>query len=444
MEKEYFIQIEKLLEIFMRVDLHQKELFTSYLSNEINQKFDFTISGISTDSRNIKKGDLFLGIRGKFFDGSNFVQEAMDNGAICSLKETGKESDNIFVTSDVIMLLGKICSRWMNDFQGYTVAITGTNGKTTTKDLMYHILKKAGYRVCKTEGNFNTSIGVPLNIFSFPENIDFYVLEFGASEEGDIKNLSSMIEPNCGIVTNISNAHLDGFGSYDNIVREKTSIFKFSSIGFFGSSRSFNYENKNVSFLGAGAREFEYPNNLGSMFDNNKALLENAFTVFSACRAIIDLSTEDFFNYFKDFSLPKGRGKVHRVGSNIKLIDDAYNANPGSVKAAIDNINSYENVNRKIFVFGDMKELGRNSVIFHEEVGEYCSGKFDMLLCYGTLAKNTINDSNKIAIQLHFDTKESLSKYLNKKIRKNDLILFKGSRGMKLELIIEDIIKNVK
>ena len=158
----------------------------------------------------------------------------------------------------------------------------------------------------------------------------------------------------------------------------------------------------------------------------------------------MDISIDDFFTLIEDFSLPKGRGQVHLLNNNIKMIDDTYNANPESVKAAIDNLAKYDNEGRKIFVFGDMKELGSDQIRFHKEIGDYCSEKIDIIMCYGDLAKNTINRSNKIPIQLHFDTKKSLSKELCNAMQANDVILLKGSRSMKLDLIIEDIINYVK
>ena len=428
----------------MRVDIQQPELFTAYFSNEIDCQIDYLISGISTDSRDVKEGDLFLGIKGEHFDGSSFVNQAIADGAVCSLAESGAKSDNVFIVDNVTSLIGKICARWMDDFEGYTIGITGTNGKTTSKDMIYHILSKSGYRACKTEGNFNTSIGVPLSIFSFSDSADYYVLELGANQAGDIKHLSSMIKPNCAIVTNISDAHLDGFGSFDNIIKEKTSIFDYSDIGFYRSQINIDYSNPKVKLLSDSLENFHYPEGLNSMFDKNRALLANAFTVYHACNAIMDISIDDFFTLIEDFSLPKGRGQVHLLNNNIKMIDDTYNANPESVKAAIDNLAKYDNEGRKIFVFGDMKELGSDQIRFHKEIGDYCSEKIDIIMCYGDLTKNTINRSNKIPIQLHFDTKKSLSKELCNAMQENDVILLKGSRSMKLDLIIEDIINYVK
>ena len=162
----------------------------------------------------------------------DFIDGALSNGAIYAIAQSVHENDNVFTVDDVIEFIGKICSEWMVNFNGKTIAITGSNGKTTTKDLISHILIKSGHNVSKTEGNFNTSIGVPLTIFSFSNDpSQIYVLELGANQVGDIDYLSSLVKPDIGIVTNISGAHLEGFGSIENIRKEKKSIFNHSNKG---------------------------------------------------------------------------------------------------------------------------------------------------------------------------------------------------------------------
>ena len=362
-----------------------------------------------------------------FFDGSDFIDQAFSNGATYVISKSINENQNVFTVDDVVEFIGNICSIWMNNFQGKTIAITGSNGKTTTKDLISHVLTKCGNNVSKTKGNFNTSIGVPLTIFSFSNDpSQTYVVELGANQVGDINYLSSIIKPDIGIVTNISDAHLEGFGSMDNIREEKKSIFKHSKKHYYG---------KNIDTS---------MNLLNHPLQNNKVFLKNASIAYEVCKDFMSIDDkQDFSTIIEDFTLPKGRGQVYNLSTNSFLIDDTYNANPESVKAAIDNIAQYSG-NRKIFVFGDMKELGINEKQFHKEIGGYCSGKIDILMCYGDLAKNAINDSNKISIQLHFDTKTSLFKHLCNEIQKNDAVLLKGSRSMELDSIIKDIINYVK
>tara|TARA_S200000501_G_scaffold82651_1_gene74791 strand:+ start:2014 stop:3249 length:1236 start_codon:yes stop_codon:yes gene_type:complete len=411
----------------MRIDIVETDLFINYLSDALKVDNLSSVNGITTDSRLVKKNDLFLALKGEHFDGSDFIDQAFSNGATYVITKSINENQNVFTVDDVVEFIGKICSIWMNNFQGKTIAITGSNGKTTTKDLISHVLTKCGNNVSKTKGNFNTSIGVPLTIFSFSNDpSQTYVVELGANQVGDINYLSSIIKPDIGIVTNISDAHLEGFGSMDNIREEKKSIFKHSKKHYYG---------KNIDTS---------MNLLNHPLQNNKVFLKNASIAYEVCKDFMSIDDkQDFSTIIEDFTLPKGRGQVYNLSTNSFLIDDTYNANPESVKAAIDNIAQYSG-NRKIFVFGDMKELGINEKQFHKEIGGYCSGKIDILMCYGDLAKNAINDSNKISIQLHFDTKTSLFKHLCNEIQKNDAVLLKGSRSMELDSIIKDIINYVK
>ena len=411
----------------MRIDIVETDLFINYLSDALKVDNLSSVNGITTDSRLVKKNDLFLALKGEHFDGSDFIDQAFSNGATYVISKSINENQNVFTVDDVVEFIGKICSIWMNNFQGKTIAITGSNGKTTTKDLISHFLTKCGNNVSKTKGNFNTSIGVPLTIFSFSNDpSQTYVVELGANQVGDINYLSSIIKPDIGIVTNISDAHLEGFGSMDNIREEKKSIFKHSKKHYYG---------KNIDTS---------MNLLNHPLQNNKVFLKNASIAYEVCKDFMSIDDkQDFSTIIEDFTLPKGRGQVYNLSTNSFLIDDTYNANPESVKAAIDNIAQYSG-NRKIFVFGDMKELGINEKQFHKEIGGYCSGKIDILMCYGDLAKNAINDSNKISIQLHFDTKTSLFKHLCNEIQKNDAVLLKGSRSMELDSIIKDIINYVK
>ena len=412
----------------MRVDITEVNLFFSYLSDSLNTDNLSLVEGITTDSRDVQENDLFLAIKGENFDGSDFIDEALSNGAIYAITESVNDSDNVFTVDNAIEFIGGICSKWMADFDGKTIAITGSNGKTTTKDLIAHVLIKSGHNVSKTEGNFNTSIGVPLTIFSFPNSSSqIYVLELGANQVGDIDYLSSIVKPDIGIVTNISGAHLEGFGSIDNIRQEKKSIFNHSNKGYYGNEIDTSITLSNHPLA------------------NNEVFLKNASLTYEVCKDLIGKSDrEEFSRIIDDFVLPKGRGQTCFLSRGIMLIDDTYNANPESVKAAIDNIARYDNKGKKIFIFGDMKELGNDEARFHEEIGSYCSGKVDTIMCYGDLTKNTINDSNAVPIQLHFDTKEALFNELCSQMKENDVVLLKGSRSMELDTIIEDIIRYAK
>ncbi len=412
----------------MRIDIIETDLFIRYISDALNKDNLSPISGITTDSRHVQKNDLFLAIKGENFDGSDFIDEALSNGAIYAITESVCENDNTFTVNNVIEFIGEICSKWMADFNGKTIAITGSNGKTTTKDLISHILIKKGYNVSKTEGNFNTSIGVPLTVFSFlhdPSQV--YVLELGANRMGDIDYLSSIVKPDIGVVTNISGAHLEGFGSIDNIEKEKKSIFNHSDKGYYGDDIDTSIALSNHPLA------------------NNKVFLKNVSIAYEVCKDFVDKNNkEEFSIMIEDFVLPKGRGQTYSLSRGIVLIDDTYNANPESVKAAIDNLAMHETKGKKIFIFGDMKELGENEIDFHKEIANYCQGKVDGIVCYGDLAKNTFNNSKSIPLSLHFDNKDALVTEVCSLLEHEDIIMLKGSRSMELDSVAEDIKNHVK
>ena len=412
----------------MRIDIIETDLFLSYLSEALNRDNLSPISGITTDSRHVKENDLFLAIKGEHFDGSDFIDEALSNGAIYAIAQSVHENDNVFTVDDVIEFIGKICSEWMVNFNGKTIAITGSNGKTTTKDLISHILIKSGHNVSKTEGNFNTSIGVPLTIFSFSNDpSQIYVLELGANQVGDIDYLSSLVKPDIGIVTNISGAHLEGFGSIENIRKEKKSIFNHSNKGYYGDEIETSVTLSNHPLA------------------NNKVFLKNASIAYEVCKDfMVKSDQEEFSRIIEDFVLPKGRGQIYSLSKGIVVIDDTYNANPESVKAAIDNLARHKTKGRRIFIFGDMKELGENEIDFHKEIANYCEGKIDGIICYGDLAKNTFNNSKSISLRLHFDNKDALVAEVCSLLENDDIIMLKGSRSMELDSVAEDIKNHVK
>tara|TARA_B100001057_G_scaffold219171_1_gene219458 strand:+ start:14651 stop:15307 length:657 start_codon:yes stop_codon:yes gene_type:complete len=212
----------------MRINLKEKNHFHSVFETLLNRLIGRPIEGISIDSRNIKKNDLFIAIKGENFDGNDFLGQAIDNGASYSLSSKKNKSDRHIYVENLNDFMKELTVNWLKDFEGKIVGITGSNGKTTTKDLISHLLQSK-LKVQKTRGNYNTSISVPLSILSFSLKTDIYVLELGANKVGDIKYLSSIVNPDYGVITSIAAAHLDGFGSIRNIEKEKKSILDFSS-----------------------------------------------------------------------------------------------------------------------------------------------------------------------------------------------------------------------
>ena len=409
----------------MRINLVEQNHFQEVFKTFFNKSFDKNIAGISIDSRNIHKNDLFIAIKGEKFDGNDFLDQALQNGASYTLSSTRSDNGHHIFVEDLQDFLKKLCKRWLKDFNGKIIGITGSNGKTTTKDLIAHFLQSK-FKVEKTLGNYNTSISVPLSIFSFSLKTDIYVLELGANRVGDIDYLSSMVKPHYGIITSISPAHLEGFGSIENIEKEKKSILKHSQKKYnFNELKPHSVDNLQ-------------PRNNSKIFIKNVEIASHISNEVLKDFNGSDLRVESLLD---SFEMPSGRGDVLSI-NNIKIIDDSYNANPESVKAALDHLNSF-NGHRKLFVFGDMKELGDNEVNLHTEIGQYAEGKTDIILTVGKLAENAQSNSNNFALSLHFNDNISLLEKLTELLKDGDIILIKGSRSMQLDQLINEL-KNVK
>ena len=412
----------------MRIDLKEKSHFLAVFETFFNQSIDRQINGISIDSRNIKKNDLFIAIKGENFDGNDFVDQALKDGASYSLSSYKNESKYHLLVEDLHIFIKELSTRWLQSFDGKIVGVTGSNGKTTTKDLIAHLLKSK-FRVEKTLGNYNTSISVPLSIFSFSLKTEIYVLELGANKVGDIEYLSSIVKPDYGVITSIAAAHLDGFGSIKNIEKEKKSILNHSK-------KKYNFNELKPNFL-----DINFKENKSNIFVKNLEIASHvANDLLKDCN-FPGLKDDSLINCLESFEMPPGRGEIISL-NKIKIIDDSYNANPESVRAALDHLNGFQEC-RKFFVFGDMKELGNNEESYHTEVGEYAVGKADILLTVGKLAKNAQSNSNNFALSLHFNDNFSLLEKLNELLTDGDIVLIKGSRSMQLDQLINEL-KNVK
>ena len=412
----------------MRVDLIEQNHFLAVLKTFFSQSLDRSISGISIDSRNIKKNDLFIAIRGENFDGNDFIDQALHSGASYTLSSIKNDSSNHLFVEDLHTFMKELSINWLKSFDGKIVGITGSNGKTTTKDLITHLLESK-FKVEKTLGNYNTSISVPLSIFSFSLDSDIYVLELGANKVGDIEYLSSIVNPDYGIITSISAAHLDGFGSIENIEKEKKSILNHSA-------KKYNFNE-----LKPNALAVHFTDNKSDVFVKNLEIASHVASDIFQDFNVSNLNEDSLLNCLESFEMPPGRGAILSF-NNVKIIDDSYNANPESVRAAVDHLSYFKNY-RKIFVFGDMKELGDNEDSLHREIGQYAAGKVDVLMTVGKLAKNAQSNSNNFALSLHFNDNFSLLEKLNELLTDGDIVLIKGSRSMKLDQLINEL-KNVK
>ena len=419
------------------------------------------VGGISTDSRECRSGDLYIAICGEKVDGHDFIDNAVENGAKVVLAQEHIKTDAYTVlVNNTIEAISAVASFWRNQFNIPVIAITGSNGKTSTKELLRHVLN-AQFAVHATEGNYNTSIGLPLTLFQMMQAHTISILEMGANQPGDIGALCSIANPTHGLITNIAPAHLEGFGSINEVAHTKAALFRAMSdkgIGFVNLTdphiSKMNLPKNSITF--GITPDCDYPADIHTEDDGTLSLTistEDIFTGSSnfsfakniiACAAIADtlnISWDLFRDRISTFQPPPGRCEIKK-SKNMTFIDDTYNANVESTIAAIDYLTGFSGNGRRILIFGDMFELGDESKNQHIKVGQKCiESNLDYVFTVGTETLATHKSITNGPKNIHFETKEDLIKELKTEITDGDKILVKGSRGMAMETIIETLMK---
>ena len=445
----------------VRISINNSEKLSKIIENITGVRLTSPITGITTDSRDCKSGDLYIALLGDRTNGHHYLQNVDKMNASAALiseqNSNQKLSLHQIIVEDTRKTLGLIANKWRNIFNIPVIAITGSNGKTSTKELLYHVLK-AKYNVHATEGNYNTSIGLPLSLLEINKNHDISIIEMGANQPGDIKYLCEIAEPTHGLITNISSSHLEGFQSIENIVETKGALFHYleNGISFINYAdervKSINNRGDKVTY-GLNA-ECDFPadihhDNNGSILltidaqeiktkSKNLSFVKNIIAV-SAVSVTLEIEWELLQERILTFKPPKGRCKVLTYNS-ITIIDDTYNANLESCVAAIDYLMAFTGSGRKILVLGDMLELGVASTQQHEKLGSKCSeANLDAVFTIGKETKSTQSVINGIPINLHYHNSDDLISSLKSQLKDNDKVLFKGSRGMKMEKIISGV-----
>ena len=446
----------------MRISLPNSKTFSKIFNESTGIKISESIKGIATDSREIQSGDLYIAIKGEKVDGHSFLSQVFENGALAALVSDTNDQvhGNQINVGDTIESIGKIATKWRDQFNIPIIGITGSNGKTSTKELLRHILSSK-FDIHATEGNFNTSIGLPLTLLQLNAFHGASILEMGANQAGDIEILAKIANPNFGLITNIAPAHLEGFGSIEAVAKTKAAIFENleNGIAFVNAAdrrvKEITVKGHSISF-GLNP-DCDYPADLHYEKDGTITLTINteeiptlssnlsfAKNIIACCAIARELGVE--WEAIKDrvstFSPPKGRCEVKNNGSYI-IIDDTYNANLESTIAAIDYLSAFSGQGRKIFIFGDMLELGEVSREQHIVIGQKCDEmELSAVLTYGKETIATSESIKKVKINQHFDSKEELIDFLQKIIISKDKILIKGSRGMRMETIVQSIMEN--
>ena len=418
------------------------------------------IKSISTDTRSIKKNSLFIAIKGENFDGNDFVEEAITKGALYAIADKKKydnqKNKKIIYVKNTVKALKKISGNIINEYKGKVIAVTGSNGKTTTTNIISKTLKNNS----KTLKNFNNEIGMPLSIMNASSKSKNLVLEIGASKFGDIDYLSKILKPHVGVITNIGHSHLEKLGNVNGVFEVKSELINNIKKNGFLIVPSDNKEHLdrwkklrndiNILTFGieSGADFYASKINLkenGLSFVIRSNLIKKPIQIKTSIEGKHNIKNilasfavhfclkedlENFVNILKVNKLNNIRQIKSKWINGSTLIDDTYNANPDSTKKSIDLLSNYNK--NTVLILGDMLELGRYKKQLHKEVGVYAKKRgINIILGYGDLTKYAVDGFGKKAI--FFKDEENLKSYLRENITSKDVILIKGSRGMKME-----------
>ena len=406
---------------------------------------------MSIDTRNIIKDEIYFSLKGENFDGNDFAMEAIEKGAKFSIVDDIEKKDihdKIVYVENSLKALQDLSNYHRSLFDTKVIGITGSNGKTTTKNLIYSILSQK-YNVVKTKGNLNNHIGVPLSLLDIKHETDVAIIEMGANHIGEIKRLCEIAMPDIGLITNYGYAHLEGFGGFEGVVKGKTEIYEYLTENYghfilnnddnlqvenckgdlaitFGSSKDsdfiFDYIKDNL-FLKLKIDGYEFNSNLYG--DYNFSNLASSITIGK----FLDLSNKEIQEGLNKFLNDSNRSEILIFDSN-KIYLDAYNANPSSMLAAISN---FENINttNKVLILGDMFELGKYSDHEHQKIVDFVKNK-DYSKVY-LVGDNFSKCNTEGEYFFKFSNTDEIAQSDSFKSLKNMNILVKGSRGVKLE-----------
>jgi UDP-N-acetylmuramoyl-tripeptide--D-alanyl-D-alanine ligase len=434
--------------------------------------------GISTDSRLVSKGNIFVALQGEKFDGHNFLQAALDKGAAGVLvhdeqkiKQTGvNTAPAVIKVADTLAALGDLAHEWRRKFSIQVIGLTGSSGKTTTKEMMAAIIGQKK-NVMKTEGNLNNLIGLPQTIFRINDEYELVILEMGTNTHGEIKRLTQIAEPDIGLITNIGPAHLEGFGSIDGVREEKGDLFyNMDKNGIaiinlddehvriiaekwkgrritFGMSSNADVSAKDIGKNSAKGMHFNLV--IGAKMQKVEMKIIGSHHVYNALAAAagakaVGINDEMIVDGLKAFHPFSGRMEIIKLRNGAYLLDDSYNANPSSVREALMTLKDLKNHHNCYVFLGDMLELGAAADEMHRRIGMliatigvnalFLQGDFSAVTAAGAMEGGLLSQN----IYFSSASEENMN-YLKKNLKKGDWILVKGSRRMQMEKIAAKI-----
>ncbi|MBR6337126.1 MAG: UDP-N-acetylmuramoyl-tripeptide--D-alanyl-D-alanine ligase [Ruminococcus sp.] len=430
---------------------------------------DTEVSSVCTDTRAIKAGCVFIALKGENFDGHDFAAKATELGAEAVITERPIENAKCIVVDSTRRALLNLASHYRNKFKIPLVGVTGSVGKTSTKEMIASVLSQ-GYKTLKTEGNHNNEIGLPLTLFEMEQDTQAAVIEMGMNHFGEISRLSLCACPTIAVITNIGFSHIENLGTQEGILKAKMEILDgcsyeaplvvngddklLASVTPHGSRRVVTYSlskkscdvyasdiktNGGVITLVINSKAGATPVTINCYGEHN---IKNALAAF-AVGLELGMSPEDMAKGIAAFK-PDGMRQNIQKRNGITLIIDCYNAAPDSMKAGISVLSQVQVADggRRIAVVADMLEMGKMAPKLHKTVGEALGvSTADMIFCFGDNSKYYIEGAVKKGFDkdkcFHFDSREELAKALKAEVREGDAVWFKGSRGMKLEEVVD-------
>lgn len=439
-----------------------------WCGGKVSARFEhLRVSRMQSDSRKVRSGDLFVALKGAKADGHDFAETAINHGAVAALvsRPISEKLPSIEV-EDTLCAYGEIAAGYRKLTGVKVVGITGSVGKTTTKEMTASVLE-AAYHTAKTEGNHNNNLGLPMTIMDMPENTEVAVLEMGMNHSGEMEYLSSIARPDLAIITNIGTMHIEHLGTREGILQAKLEIMRgmpedgagvfngdeplLWNIRAIGKHKKYYYGIKNhacdvtatdIVELDDGVRFVVH--GFGQQFELFVPML-GRHAVYNALAAttvglLLGVKPEQIQARFSSFHNTGMRQKIY-VKNGVTIIEDCYNAGPESTEAALDVLAGIKTDGRRIAVLGDMLELGNRSAAEHYRIGRLAVGKADLLLTYGEHSVRTLTGAITGGMNPkntdHFDTHEDMAHMLKMRVSEGDVVLFKGSRGMRMEKVLQ-------
>ena len=430
---------------------------------------DVEVRDISTDTRTIKEGSLFIALKGANFDGHDYAAQAMELGAVAAVTDRPVAGARCLIVDSTAQALLDAASYYRSKFDIPLVGITGSVGKTTTKEMIYSVLSRS-FKTLKTEANYNNEVGMPKTLLGLDSSHKAAVIEMGMNHKGEISRMSTSCKPTVCVITNIGVSHIENLGSQEGILKAKLEILDgaaadaplilcrddriLSKAEIYGGRRVWYYslskkdcdvyasdiaaDSKGISFTIHYNRE-KLSARINCLGEHN---IRNALAAFCA-GAAVGMENEDIIAGLADFK-PEGMRQNIITENGCTYILDCYNAAPDSMKASLSVLSQVSVKGRRIAVLGDMLELGKGAARYHRTVGEYVrASKAELLLCFGKNSayyiEGACDKGFDRANTAHFESREELAGYLKTNLREGDAVLFKGSRGMKLEEVYEAI-----